>query len=68
MGIVFSFYALPQQGQKRHYGVAGSSFVSVVELAERPLARTILQFGQSGDPTSPHWVDQAQLYAAHGCS
>jgi acyl-homoserine lactone acylase PvdQ len=54
---------LPQQGQKRHYGVAGSSFVGVVELADRPLAKTILQFGQSGDPQSPHWTDQAQLYA-----
>jgi penicillin amidase len=63
VGIVFSFYALPQQGQKRHYGVAGSSFVGVVELGDRPRAKTVLQFGQSGDPESPHWTDQAQIYA-----
>jgi penicillin amidase len=63
LGIVFSFYALPQAGQKRLYGVAGSSFMGVVELSARPQARTVLQFGQSGDPVSPHWFDQAQLYA-----
>ena len=34
-----------------------------VELAEQPKAKTILQFGESGDPSSPHWFDQAELYA-----
>ena len=63
VGIVFSFYALPQNGQKRLYGVAGSSFVAVVELSDRPKARTVLQFGESGEPGSAHWFDQAQLYA-----
>lgn len=63
MGIVFNFYARPQPGQKRRYGVAGHSFVGVVELAPKTLARTVLVFGQSGDPQSPHWFDQAPLYA-----
>lgn len=63
LGVVFNFYTIPQSGQKRRYGVAGSSYVGVVELAEQPKAKTILQFGQSGDPTSPHWFDQAQIYA-----
>ena len=63
LGVVFNFYTIPQQGQKRRYGVAGHSFVAVVELAEQPRAKTILQFGESGDPASPHWFDQAALYA-----
>jgi penicillin amidase len=63
LGVVFNFYALPQPGQKRRYGVAGHSYVGVVELAAEPQAKTILQFGQSGDPASPHWFDQAALYA-----
>ncbi len=63
LGVVFNFYTLPQAGQTRRYGVAGHSFVAAVELADPPKAKTILQFGQSGDPASPHWFDQAQLYA-----
>jgi acyl-homoserine-lactone acylase len=64
LGVVFNFYALPQEGLKRRYGVAGHSFVGVVELSEAVKARTVLQFGQSGDPESPHWFDQAPLYAS----
>jgi penicillin amidase len=63
LGVVFNFYTLPQPGQKRRYGVAGHSFVGAVELAAQPKLKTILQFGQSGDPGSPHWFDQAPLYA-----
>ena len=64
VGIVFNFYARPQKGQKRRYGVAGHSYVGVVELGDTVRSRTVLQFGQSGDPQSPHWFDQAPLYAA----
>jgi acyl-homoserine-lactone acylase len=63
LGVVFNFYTMPQAGQKRRYGVAGHSFVGAVELATQPKLKTILQFGESGDPSSPHWFDQAQLYA-----
>jgi penicillin amidase len=63
LGVVFNFYTLPQPGQKRRYGVAGHSYVAAVELAAQPNAKTILQFGESGDPKSPHWFDQAELYA-----
>ena len=63
LGVVFNFYALPQEGQKRRYGVAGHSFVGAVELATPPKLKTILQFGESSDPSSHHWFDQAALYA-----
>jgi acyl-homoserine lactone acylase PvdQ len=63
LGVVFNFYAFPQEGQKRRYGVAGHSFVAAVELATPAKLKTILQFGESGDPASPHWFDQAALYA-----
>jgi penicillin amidase len=63
LGVVFNFYTRPQAGQKRRYGVAGHSYVGAVELAEQPRAKTILQFGESGDTASPHWFDQAALYA-----
>jgi penicillin amidase len=63
LGVVFNFYTLPQAGQKRRYGVAGHSFVAAVELGAPAKVKTILQFGESGDPQSPHWFDQAVLYS-----
>ncbi len=64
VGIVFNFYARPEKGQKRRYGVAGHSFVSVIDFApKRVEARSILQFGENADPNSPHYFDQARLYA-----
>ncbi len=62
-GIVFNFYARPQAGQKRLYGVAGHSFVSIVDFGPRPQARSILVFGENSDPSSPHYFDQSRLYA-----
>jgi acyl-homoserine-lactone acylase len=63
VGIIFNFYARPESGQKRRYGVAGHSFVSVVEFGPQVEAKSILVFGESADPRSPHYFDQAQLYA-----
>lgn len=64
VGIVFNFGARAVSGQRRRYGTAGNSFVSVVEFGPRVQARSVLVFGQSGDPASPHYFDQAPLYAA----
>jgi penicillin amidase len=62
-GIVFNFYARPENGQKRRYGVAGHSFVSVVEFGPKIQARSVLVFGENSDPASPHYLDQTRLYA-----
>jgi penicillin amidase len=62
-GAVFTLYAAPIPGQKRRYGVAGASYVSVVEFGPRVRALSIHTFGASGDPKSPHFMDQAVLYA-----
>jgi acyl-homoserine-lactone acylase len=62
-GAVFTFYAAPITGQKRRYGVAGASYVSVVEFAPKVRALSIHTFGASGDPKSKHYMDQAALYA-----
>ena len=48
---------------KRLYGVSGNSFVAVVEFGDTVRARSLLAGGQSGDPASPHFDDQAQRYA-----
>ena len=63
VGIVNNFYTRPEKGQKRRYGVAGTSFVSVVEFGPQIHARSLLVFGESSDPGSQHNFDQAQLYS-----
>jgi penicillin amidase len=63
VGIVFNFYTPVAKGQKRRYGTVGHSFVSVVEFGPQPRALSLLQFGQSADPQSKHYFDQAELYS-----
>jgi acyl-homoserine lactone acylase PvdQ len=62
-GAVFTFYAAPAQGQKRRYGVAGGTYISVVEFGPRVRALSVHTFGASGNPKSRHYADQAELYA-----
>lgn len=61
-GALASFGAKRYPGTKKIYGTAGNSFVAVVEFGEKVKAKTLLAGGQSGDPTSPHFDDQAQRY------
>ncbi|NOX52664.1 MAG: hypothetical protein GXP16_19340 [Gammaproteobacteria bacterium] len=62
-GTIFSFYARPEPERKKMYGIAGHSYVSIVEFAEQPKAKSIVVFGASANPTSPHYFDQAHLFA-----
>src|SRR6185369_12774885 len=61
-GAVFTFYATPERGQKRRYGVAGGTYISVVEFGPRVRALSVHIFGASGDPKSKHYTDQSVLY------
>ncbi|MFQ5641042.1 MAG: penicillin acylase family protein [bacterium] len=65
LGSVFTFHARPIEGGKRRYGVHGNSFVKVVEFTPQVQARSVFVFGQSGDPASQHYFDQAALYSAN---
>ena len=62
-GAVFTYIAQPMPGQKRRYGVAGGSYVSVVEFGPTVRRLAVHTMGASGDPQSPHYFDQAPLYA-----
>jgi acyl-homoserine-lactone acylase len=48
---------------KRIYGDKGNSFVAVVEFGPVIHARSILAGGESGDPASAHFNDQADMYS-----
>ena len=63
LGIVFNFYTRKEAGERRRYGVAGHSYAAAVELGDTVDARSVLVFGQSAQPDSPHFFDQAELYA-----
>jgi acyl-homoserine-lactone acylase len=62
-GSLASFGAAPQDGSKRYYGTSGNSFVAVVEFGERVRARAVTAGGESGNPASRHFNDQAGRYA-----
>ena len=55
-------YGARQYDTKRIYGTSGNSFVAVVEFGDKVKAKSMLAGGQSGDPQSPHFYDQAQRY------
>jgi acyl-homoserine lactone acylase PvdQ len=63
-GALASFGAQAKE-TKRIYGTSGNSFVAVVEFGDRLRARSLLAGGQSGQPSSPHFMDQAQRYVDH---
>jgi acyl-homoserine lactone acylase PvdQ len=64
LGSLASFGARPYPGTNRWYGTSGNSFVAVVEFGKTVRARAVSAGGESGDPQSPHFNDQARRYAA----
>ena len=63
-GSLASFGARTYKGTKKMYGTSGNSFVAVVEFGKDSVrAKAITAGGESGDPASKHFNDQAQRYA-----
>jgi len=61
-GALAAFGAQRSGDTKKIYGYRGNSFVAVVEFGDRVRAKSLLAGGQSNDPDSPHFFDQAQMY------
>ncbi|MDR6643649.1 acyl-homoserine-lactone acylase [Luteibacter sp. 1214] len=61
-GSLASFGAHRWPGTKRYYGTSGNSFVAVVEFGDKVSARAITAGGESGDPGSKHFNDEAERY------
>ncbi len=61
-GALASFdYSIPRKTRKI-YGSVGNSFVAAVEFGPTIHAKAIMSGGESGDPASPHFVDQVPLF------
>ena len=63
-GSLASFGAHSYPNTKRYYGTSGNSFVAVVEFGPRLSAWAVTAGGESGNPASPHFNDQAKRYAS----
>jgi acyl-homoserine lactone acylase PvdQ len=62
-GSLASFGATQKPGTKKWYGTSGNSFVAVVEFGPRIKAVAVTAGGESGDPRSKHFNDEAERYA-----
>ena len=63
-GSLASFGARAYPNTKRWYGTSGNSFVAVVDFGDSVRARAVTAGGESGDPASPHFTDEAERYAS----
>jgi penicillin amidase len=62
MGSLFAFNT-SQTNTNKMYGIGGNSYIAIVEFDRKIKAKSIVYFGQSADPTSQHYFDQASLYS-----
>ncbi|HEY1952886.1 MAG TPA: penicillin acylase family protein [Gemmatimonadaceae bacterium] len=62
-GSLASFRAHAYPGTKKWYGTTGNSFVAAIEFGDSVRARAITAGGESGDPSSRHFNDEAVRYS-----
>ena len=62
-GSLASYPGSRRPGTVRFYATSGNTFVSVVEFGRKLRARAVREGGNSGDPASPHFFDQAERFA-----
>ena len=62
-GSLASYAARRNTGTKKIYGNYGNSFVAVVEFGKTVRAKAVTAGGESGDPKSKHFNDQAERYS-----
>jgi acyl-homoserine-lactone acylase len=68
MGVAFTQYYSPSMvvplviSQRRRYGLVGASYMAAWEFPpEGVRGVSVVPYGVSGDPASPHYFDQAEL-------
>jgi acyl-homoserine-lactone acylase len=61
-GALASFDSPYPRNTRKIYGSVGNSFVAAVEFGPVIHAKAIMSGGESGDPASPHFTDQALMF------
>ena len=62
LGSRLAVSARPDADTRMRYAVGGTRWIHAAELARNMQSRTVVTFGQSTDPASSHWFDQAPLF------
>jgi acyl-homoserine-lactone acylase len=62
-GALASFDSSYPRKTRKIYGSVGNSFVAAVEFGPVVHAKAIMSGGESGDPASPHFADQALMFS-----
>ena len=61
-GQIPSYTSKVFPGTQKRYGVNGNSFICAVEFGKKITAKSLLAGGESGNPASTHFSDQAEMY------
>jgi acyl-homoserine-lactone acylase len=65
VGAVFTIYYTPPlpivRPMMKRYAVVGCSYMASIEFDDHIKTKSLLQYGASGNPDSPHFFDQAKL-------
>jgi acyl-homoserine-lactone acylase len=62
-GIMFCLWPGSLQDKVTRRSAGGHSYVAIIEFGDKVRAKSVIPYGVSSDPKSPHYTDQAELYA-----
>jgi acyl-homoserine-lactone acylase len=62
-GALASFDSSRPRKTKKIYGSVGNSFIAAVDFGPTIRAKALMSGGESGDPSSPHFTDQALMFS-----
>jgi len=62
-GALASFDSSKPRKTKKIYGSTGNSFIAAVDFGPTIRAKALMSGGESADPSSPHFTDQALMFS-----
>jgi acyl-homoserine-lactone acylase len=62
-GALASFDSTKPRKTKKIYGAMGNSFIAAIDFGPTIHAKALMSGGESGNPASPHFTDQALMFS-----